>query len=333
MIYFGKGESIRGPDSEWEDELDELDDFGDDTDASLTDPDMAMSLSDADSDVEMRGGGKEYTTAEEAAALAYGDEEDYKMHPAILRANKQIYSEASSLLCTEGIIVLEAGDVFCLAKAPLDTFGASYHGAWRHNPLHGLGKEVNGVVTYGTAAMDGKMDPHVFARFQKVYFDANFNAEHTQHYQLWIDDDTHVVKREDAELFVDTLRRSTVMTDFVELISKSPCIMNLEVVLEVEMMVNSNLMMEEMSNDDDDDETEEKLDRLMDVADEKASELFLDSGICECLKQLSNVQTIHFKLGFEDRTDEDVYTPLPKHVAWIEELKRTVEGNFRASIV
>ncbi|KAE9376240.1 hypothetical protein N431DRAFT_529058 [Stipitochalara longipes BDJ] len=178
--------------------------------------------------------------------------------------------------------------------------------------------------------MDGKMDPHVFARFRKMYFDANFDSEHTQYHQLWIDDDTHVVKSEDAEWYMETLRQSTVMPDFVELISKSSYIMSLEVVLEVEMMVNSNLMMEEMSNDDDDEETEEKLDRLMDVADERATGLFLDSGICECLRQLSNVQTFQFKFGFDHRMDEDLYKPLPKHVALIQEIKEAIEGNFRA---
>ncbi|KAE9376241.1 hypothetical protein N431DRAFT_435657 [Stipitochalara longipes BDJ] len=134
MIYFGKGESPRRPNSEWEDELADLVGFDDDTEAET-----AMSLSDFDSDVDMRGGGREYTTSEEADSIA-DDDEKYRMHPTILRANKQIYSEASSLLYTEGIIVLEAGDIVCLSRTPLDIFGAPYHGAWRHNPLNGSGR-------------------------------------------------------------------------------------------------------------------------------------------------------------------------------------------------
>lgn len=175
--------------------------------------------------------------------------------------------------------------------------------------------------------MDGKMDPHVFARFQKVHFDANFNFEHTQAVQLWIDD-THAVKSEDADLYMHMLRSSTIMTDFVVLISKSPRIVSLEISLEVEIMVNSTLMMQEMSSDDEDEDTEKKLDKLMEVADERATELFLDSGICECLKELTNVQNFQFRFGFEHRGDEEPYTPLPRHVALIKEMKAAVEGNF-----
>jgi hypothetical protein len=333
-IYFGRGESLdafaAGSEEDWEDEDDEMDD----DDLDLDDHSMLDSF-DSDSDVDMRGGGKEYIRAEEAASLNE-DEEKYRMHPAILRTNKQIYSEASSLLYTEGIIMLEAGDVISLARSQLQfgpKFGVPYHGAWRSNPLLGQ-KELNGVLTYDNALMDGKMDPHVFARFQKVYFDANFDFEHTQAVELWIDDDTHVVRLEDAERYKLLVRTSTIMKDFVELISQSPLIMGLEVSLEVEIMVNSTLMSQEMSSaDDGDDETEEKLDKLMELADERATELFLDSGICECLKELSNVKNFHFGFGFDHRVDEDVYKPLPEHVALIKELKQAVEGNFKETMV
>lgn len=38
--------------------------------------------------------------------------------PAILRTNRQIYQEASSLLYTEGVLVVEATDIFALANKP-----------------------------------------------------------------------------------------------------------------------------------------------------------------------------------------------------------------------
>lgn len=293
---------------------------------------MLEVLADSSSDVSMRGGGREYITAEEAAAEALedGSDDDWdKRYPAILAANKQIYSEASSVLYTEGIIVVEAGDVVCLARNPYNVnFGIPYSKNWRHNPLHGLGKEVDGVVTYDSATMGGKMDPHVFARFQKVFFDANFDVEHTQAVELWIDDDTHVVRAEDAERYKQLVRGSTVMTDFVELISKSPLITSLEMSLEVEIMANSALMMQEMGSEDEDEETEQKLDALMEIADERATELFLDSGVCEYLKGLSNVKKFNFSFGFHHRKGEDRYEPLPRHVTLIKELKGAIEGNF-----
>jgi hypothetical protein len=331
-IYFGIGESIDplgpiDPEDEWEDEDEDEDDLDLDDDSI---PDLEGF--DSDSDVDIRGGGREYILAEETDSFA-DDEEKYRLHPAILRTNRQIYLEASSLLYTEGIITLEAGDIICLARNPsASMFGVPYHGAWRHNPLHGLGKEVDGAVTYDTATMSGKMDPHVFARFQRVLFDANFDFEHTQMVELWIDDDTHVVNSEDAEKYKQLLRTSTVMKDFVELISKSPLITTLEISLEVEVMVSSNLMNEEMDDSDDENETEVKIDKLMEVGDEKATEIFLDSGICESLKELSNVKNFYFTFGFDHREEDDPYVPLPRHVALIKEMKETVEGNFKEPV-
>jgi hypothetical protein len=141
------------------------------------------------------------------------------------------------------------------------------------------------------------------------------------------------VKPEDAEKYTQLVRDSTIMSAFVELISKSPLITNLEISLEVEIMANSNLMTQEMSSQDDREETEETLDRLMKIADEKATELFLDSGLCDCLKDLSNVKNFNFAFGFEDRLDEDAYVPLPRPVALIKDLKAAVEGNFKEPVL
>jgi hypothetical protein len=337
-IYFGSGEPVDpidavdrwDPADEWEDEDDDEDDLDLDDDSM---PDLEAF--DSDSDVNMRGGWKEYITAKEAKSIAEVEREKYIMHPAILCTNRQIYSEASSLLYTEGVITVESGDIVCLARNPYaSVFGVPYHGAWRHNPLHGLGNEIDGVVVYDTAKMSGKMDPHVFARFRKVRFDASFDFEHTQAVELWIDDETFVVRKDDAERFTQILKTSTVMKDFVELISQSPIITSLEISLEVEVMVNSNLMNEEMLDDMDSEaeETEFKIDKLMEMGDERAVEIFLDSGICDPLKELSNVKNFNFGFAFDHREEKDPYEPLPKHVALIEEMKAAVEKNFNQPV-
>lgn len=169
----------------------------------------------------------------------------FRKHPPILRTNRQIYNEASSMLYTEGIMVVEPADLFALARNPYALeFGVASESTWRHHPIEDPGEvQMDGTVRYNTAeSEEGKMYPHVFARFQKIYFDANFDFEHTQNVELWIDDNTHIIRKEDAETYKQMLRRSPVIKGLVGLISKSPIITSLEILLEVEVMTNSNLV-------------------------------------------------------------------------------------------
>lgn len=173
-----------------------------------------------------------------------------KRYPAILRTNRQIYSEASSLLYTEAILIIHPGDIFCLRKKPRDLeFGAPNPCPWRHNPLKGVGKFANGIAKYETAEMGGRMEPHVFARFQKIYFLAIFDFEHTERVELWIDDDTHILHQGDILAYQEILDSSHVMKDFVNIVSRSPRITKLEIYLEVEIMASSNHLLQDGPDD------------------------------------------------------------------------------------
>merc|ERR1712093_741710 len=310
------------------------DDFSDDeevdVDVDLDDP-SEDDTDQSDSDDDMEGGGGEYITAAEANPFTAEDYEAYRKHPAILRTNRQIYSEAISMFHTEAILVVEPGDIFCLSDNPQDLkFGAAHQGVWRHNPLLGFGREVNGTVVYDSPEIEGGLlEPHVFARFQKILFDANFDFEHTQNVELWIDDDTHVVRQSDSEEFQRLVRSSSIIKDFVKMIEKSR-LASLEISLEVEVMANSNMMMEEMlgESDDEADEVEEKIDKLMEVANERATEMFLDSGVCNPLATITNVQSFDFTFGFEHREEGEKYKPLPRHVELIAQMKKVIEGNW-----
>lgn len=98
--------------------------------------------------------------------------------------------------------------------------------------------------------------------------------------------------------------------------------------------------MEDMASDDDEDpfeadEKETKIDRLMDASNERATELFLDSGICESLMEIDNVKKFDFKIGFQTRDEEageENYVPLPRHEQMLSDMKKTIEANFRANV-
>ncbi|CZS91269.1 hypothetical protein WAI453_003660 [Rhynchosporium graminicola] len=322
MISISPGDAFQ---DDWsEDEVDDMSDE-DEEDAKNTD-------SDSESDADMGGGsGREYITAEEANNFLAEDYEAYKKHPAILRTNKQIYNEAITMFHEEAILVVEPGDIFCLGEKPEDLdFGAAHQAVWRHNPLKGFGRNVNGMVVYDSPEIEGGLlEPHVFARFKRILFDANFDFEHTQNVELWIDDETNVIRTEDAEKFKALMKKSSIMKDFVTVIGHSQ-LSSLEISLEVEVMANSNMMMQEMLDESDDeaDEVEDKIDKLMEVANEKCTEMFLDSGVCDPLATLDNVQSFDLTFGLEHREEGQKYKPLPRHVKMIAQMKKHIEGQF-----
>jgi len=325
------------PISGYEDKSEDEDDFEEDLELdSDSMPDLVAF--DSDFDVDMRG----WIPIEELATIMKEKSEKYRMHPAILRTNRQINIEAASLLYREGVLTLEAADVFYLARIPFASdFGPprpvvrrvlneahgetvhvlpapSYCGGWRSNPLN----EQSIII------MGGKMDPHVFARFQKVRFDACFNYEYAGIIGPRFDRLTQTLKEIDVQRYRQLLRTSTVMKDFAELISKSRVIKVLEISLEVQMMPNAaySLASECLWR-------VAGLPNLTQFRNDRATEVFLDSGICEPLKKLSNVENFNFEFGLDrDREEDDLYQPLPQHVALIKEMKEAVEGNFKKPV-
>ena len=265
------------------------------------------------------------------------DEDDFR-DMAILRTNRQIHNEAQSLFYSEAILILEPGDIFSLVKKPQNLrFGYPNPLAWKHNPLFGIGKkDKNGVVSYGTSQLLGDIEPHVFAQFQKISFEAYFDDEHTQNLEMWIDDDTHVLKPEDANTFKRMIRSSSVFKDLFTILFNSHKITFLEVKgIEVEIMANSNLIMADLEDETETDEEDEaylesqaKVDKITEIANQKATELLLDSKIMEPLLKLTNVSNCEFKFGFEHLLGEEAYKPPEKYVRLLRRMKEKIESNF-----
>ena len=314
-------------DEDDDEELHPLDDVSDSDDSS--DGFDQMMLDDV---VFEDDGGRTYSTAAEANSETSKDRENTKKQPAILRVNRQIFAEASSVFYTEATLILDPGDIFCCAKKPEDLkFGApNDNSPWRHNPVHGVGKtNANGVVTYATPEMGGLLDPHVFARFRNILFDACFDYLQMHYVDFWIDDETFVVNPEDAANFRKLVRTSPIIKDFVKILSNSPFISTLSIQLGVEVMAGSNFMEQEMTDYSDTDE--ERAELIMEKSNERATEMFLDSNICDALLKLRNVRNFEFKIVLDDQQDDTEYEPLPRHVKLFKEMKENIEGNFKAS--
>jgi 5'(3')-deoxyribonucleotidase len=84
--------------------------------------------------------------------------------------------------------------------------------------------------------MNGRIDPHVFARFQNVSLDVDFD------FTLFINprgvrsiriDMNHIVNVDDCEHFERVLRQTTIFRDLKVILSHSPTIKHLVVVVKV----------------------------------------------------------------------------------------------------
>ena len=257
---------------------------------------------------------------------------------ALLRANKQIYSEAYPLLYSELKIVLIPGAVLSRVMHP-DPLAKPTGGIWRYDPAIGIDfKYINGHICYESECMDGDMEPHFFAKFKKIVFNADFPVdEYGEPPALYIDKSLRG-KSENEAHFKDCIKSLAVIQRLVHLLSDSPLINHLEISLNFEVYVDYDYF---NSSDDDgsdfDDEGftigERKIQNMTEAANERATELFLESGLLDPLHKLSNVQS--FVITFDRmayRSSDTPWQPSPTHASTIEELKKN-DGNELAEQV
>ena len=254
---------------------------------------------------------------------------EVQRHLAILRTSRQIYNEASALLYSDLTIHVNPGDA--VTDMPGNTIVEQTKGIWRHAPSKDFGStDINGRTLYKSCLLDGLVEPHVFARFEKVSYHADFSFDfHSTGPSLYINDDLSV-RAEDAARFVSYLttaksttrwfedpissrfdngRRETlkdvagitvssvtitepstadIIQKFVDLLSNSPLIRHLEVILNLEVGLPDSLEDISVDSDSDSDSEQEakgaeKTIEKTEVASERGTELFLESGVLHCL--------------------------------------------------
>ena len=188
---------------------------------------------------------------------------------------------------------------------------------WRHNPLDGIGyRTEDGSYIYNIPPMDGLIEPHVFARFQRITFHADFEFTAAESY-LYVDDDFNV-DNDDRARFIAFLRRPGTFKLLVRLLSNSPSLRCLSIGLNVGVWADYDTY-----SDDSDEERDFK---KMEAANERAADIFMDSGILNPLKKMSNVKSFEFLF---DMYDANFYQPQLRHVEMIQELRSIIERNWQ----
>ena len=295
-----------------------------------------------------------------------------KRHMAILRTNRQIYDEASALLRKDLSIKIKPGDA--LLNHSTNAVVKESGNIWRYDPFKGPGStDRHGRTVYNSSALDGAVDPHVFARFRKIHYKAYFDFQLDSAAPSFYVDDNLNVNVEDAAKFAsylttaksttrwvedplpghcfDSGRRETledvaditissvtitetsiaeIVKKFVNLLSNSPFIHHLEFLIDIKVTCEEDT--DSDSSSDSDDETDSEKDKKAvlkwRVAYEKGTEVFLESGVLNSLKDLTNVMCFSPKIAPIGRGE----TPMKlqqKHDTILRDLKDVIEKNWR----
>ena len=219
---------------------------------------------------------------------------------------------------------------------------------WRSCPLQSGVKDLIERPDYKGSNLGGTMEPNAFAKFERVSFIADLDFVDGGRKNPWptfFVDDEFYTRREDEASFVARLNEedskrppvSNIFQQFVDILMQSPYISHLDVSLDVEVGAEFDI-------DSEDDETEEfevdetneaykqqnaREEKQINVANQRATELVLEAGVLNPLKQLSNVKS--FGLSFALLPWDGVpFKPKTKHLDIIREMKETIEGKFVA---
>jgi len=205
-----------------------------------------------------------------------------QMYPQILCVSRQIYSEASDIMYSEAILMLFPGDLVSLRPNSEDITTPSEY-VWRHNPLKGIGvPRPHGTRSYEAPELDGKMEPHIFARFKQVNFELDFAFGLGDGCpSLFVDADLNIDPK-DRVSFKKHLRRTKILRDFTRVMSNAPKLTHLKIMLEIKAMPAQNPDLHV-----DDDNLPELYFRPVDP---KAVEMFIEFSILNPLRTLTNVE-------------------------------------------
>ena len=257
--------------------------------------------------------------------------------PAILRTNHQIYDEASSFFFL--MLEIHLAPAHVLSMALKDTGIADRPGS-KLNPMLNL---------------DGVMKPDALASFKKIILDIDFSFQFAWQLEaleaelsprkpnhdtgllnnamprLFVDENL-TVDPDDAAKLLAFYKRSTIIHHFVNLVSNSPELTRLIITLHASVFADYEIDSDPDMDPDLDDDADEPdfISRhalMTAVANERATELILDSGILAPLEKLSIVQSFQFKFETKDRNGE-LYKPTAKHLEMLMDLKQKVERNY-----
>lgn len=248
---------------------------------------------------------------------------------AFLRTCRQVYAEASPLFYSMVVVVITPHDVVdphdkeeIIGKnVEMDLMNPEYMRRLQHT-----GYEEGIFETLGLASL---LDFAAFTRFERICFEAEYRFRFIDDSpSLYVDKNLHTSSNDEAEL-ISFMKRTRTVENFVSLLATLPRVRQLALRLVIEVRAQIDF-----SSDDGEDDEADRVDfEKMDVANERATELFIEYGILDPLRKLSNVQNFELDVQTAARENDDEMDFMvlkPKHLRMAEDLKEAIEHNWTA---
>ena len=247
---------------------------------------------------------------------------------AILRTCRQVYTEASQVFYAMAELVITPEDVVDLHD---EDEIIERNPRMFTRPIFMRHYQNTDYGVFKALGLDSLLDFAAFIRIERICFDAYYNFLFGPDSPcLDVCKDFHTDPDTEAN-FIIFMKKTRTVKNLVSLLATLPRLrqLNLRLVLEVKNH-------RDLSSDEEDDEVG-GLDFIekMDVANERATELFMECGILNPLRDLSNVQNFDLQVRTELLTlvgcgETDFMVLKPKHAKIAQDLKEAIEHNWTA---
>ena len=246
---------------------------------------------------------------------------------AILRTCRQIYAEALPLLYSMVEVIITPEEVVDLhVKEEIIKRSADMKRIRPDLLRHFRDPDYKeGIVE--TLGLASQFDFAAFSRVERIYFYADYNFRLIKDSpSLYIDEDSAICLNDEAEL-ISFMKRTRTVENLVFLLATLPRLFHFRFALGVIVKPRMDLASSENGGED--------LDCLRRrLINERATELFIECGILDPLRKLSNVEHFDLEIDTEARGTRIYYSGLmvlrPEHARMARELKEAIEHNWVA---
>ena len=247
---------------------------------------------------------------------------------AILRTCRQVYTEASQVFYAMAELVITPEDLVDLHD---EDEIIERNPRMFTRPIFMRHFQHADYKIFESLGLNSLLDFAAFMRIERICFDAYYNFLFTNDSPaLYVCRDFHADPNTEASL-IKFMKKTRTVENLVSLLATLPRLrqLNLRLVLEVKNQMHL------LSDEEIDEVGSLNFIQKMDVANERATELFIECGILNPLGTLSNVQNFDLQVRTELLTlvgcGETEYMVLkPRHAKIAQNLKEAIEHNWTA---
>ena len=244
---------------------------------------------------------------------------------AILGTCRQVYAEASPLLYSMVEVIIPPKDVVDLNVEEEIIEKSADAKRIRLDFLRHFRDPDYTEGIFQTLGLASLFDCAAFSRVERIFFHADYNFSLIKDSpSLYIDSNFQTYPNNEAE-FISFIKRTRTVENLVSLLATLPRLNQLRFTLDIKVKPQIDLSIDARE--------QELYFYMMGIVNERATELFIEYGILDPLRKLSNVQNFDFEVQTEARTtigDPAVMVLKPIHASIAQELKEAVEHNWVA---